>query len=89
MVIFSKLIRTNTFYRVDFSAEIILVHFRYNSLMLALSLWSINAFQSGHDLVGSVLFVASLGFKQMALYYAPGVFAYLLGKCLWLGGREG
>jgi alpha-1,3-glucosyltransferase len=57
--------------------------------MLALTLWSINAFQSGHDLIGSALFVASLGFKQMALYYAPGVFAYLLGKCLWLGGREG
>lgn len=64
-------------------------HFQYNSLMLALTLWSISAFQSGHDLIGSVLFVASLGFKQMALYYAPGVFAYLLGKCLWLGGREG
>ncbi|GAA5874929.1 hypothetical protein JCM16303_004946 [Sporobolomyces ruberrimus] len=64
-------------------------HFQYNSIMLALTLWSINAFQSGHDLIGSVLFVASLGFKQMALYYAPGVFAYLLGKCLWLGGREG
>lgn len=57
--------------------------------MLGLTLWAINAFQSGHDLAGSILFVASLGFKQMALYYAPGVFAYLLGKCLWLGGRDG
>ncbi|GAA5930155.1 dolichyl-P-Glc:Man(9)GlcNAc(2)-PP-dolichol alpha-1,3-glucosyltransferase [Sporobolomyces koalae] len=64
-------------------------HFQYNSVMLSLTLWSINAFQSGHDLIGSTLFVASLGFKQMALYYAPGVFAYLLGKCLWLGGRDG
>lgn len=64
-------------------------HFQYNSIMLALTLWSINAFQSGHDLIGSILFVASLGFKQMALYYAPAVFAYLLGKCMWLGGREG
>ncbi|GAA5982865.1 hypothetical protein JCM11641_002608 [Rhodosporidiobolus odoratus] len=64
-------------------------HFQYNSIMLALTLHALNAFQAGHDLVGSFLFVLSLGFKQMALYYAPGVFAYLLGKCLWLGGRKG
>ncbi|GAA5975083.1 hypothetical protein JCM21900_002433 [Sporobolomyces salmonicolor] len=64
-------------------------HFQYNSIMLALTLWAINAFQAGHDLLGSILFVCSLGFKQMALYYAPGVFAYLFGKCLWLGGRDG
>ncbi|GAA5901528.1 dolichyl-P-Glc:Man(9)GlcNAc(2)-PP-dolichol alpha-1,3-glucosyltransferase [Sporobolomyces salmoneus] len=77
---------------IVFQPALILIdsgHFQYNSIMLALTLWSINAFQSGHDLVGSILFVASLGFKQMALYYAPGVFAYLLGKCLWLGGRNG
>ncbi|GAA6017013.1 hypothetical protein JCM11491_006129 [Sporobolomyces phaffii] len=79
-------------FTILFQPALILIdngHFQYNSLMLALTLWSINAFQSGHDLVGSALFVASLGFKQMALYYAPGVFAYLFGKCLWLGGREG
>jgi alpha-1,3-glucosyltransferase len=64
-------------------------HFQYNSIMLGLTLWSINAFQSGHDLIGSTLFVTSLGFKQMALYYSPGIFAYLFGKCLWLGGRQG
>ncbi|GAA6037458.1 hypothetical protein JCM8097_008197 [Rhodosporidiobolus ruineniae] len=64
-------------------------HFQYNSLMLGLTLHALNCFQSGHDLLGAVLFVLSLGFKQMALYYAPGVFAYLLGKCVWLGGRKG
>ncbi|KAL7342823.1 glucosyltransferase [Rhodotorula toruloides] len=64
-------------------------HFQYNSLMLGLTLWAINCFQSGHDVLGAVAFMLSLGFKQMALYYAPAVFAYLLGKCFWLGGREG
>ncbi|GAA5911465.1 hypothetical protein JCM6882_005009 [Rhodosporidiobolus microsporus] len=64
-------------------------HFQYNSLMLGLALHALNCFQSNHDLLGAVFFVLSLGFKQMALYYAPGVFGYLLGKCLWLGGRRG
>ncbi|BGP11435.1 Glucosyltransferase-like protein [Rhodotorula toruloides] len=64
-------------------------HFQYNSLMLGLTLWAVNCFQSGHDVLGAVAFMLSLGFKQMALYYAPAVFAYLLGKCFWLGGREG
>ncbi|TNY20374.1 glucosyltransferase [Rhodotorula diobovata] len=64
-------------------------HFQYNSIMLGLTLWAVNAFQAGHDVLGSVAFVLSLGFKQMSLYYAPAVFAYLLGKCFWLGGREG
>ena len=30
----------------------------------------------------SVFFVSALCFKQMALYYAPGMFAYLIGVCL-------
>lgn len=57
--------------------------------MLGLTLWSVNLFQSGHDLLGAATFVLSLGFKQMALYYSPAVFAYLLGKCLFLGGAAG
>lgn len=76
--------------------------------MLGLTLWAIILFQKGHDVLGGMLFMLSLGFKQMALYYAPAVyvrrvravlnpklirrlrrFAYLLGKCFWLGGREG
>ncbi|BGP51755.1 Glucosyltransferase-like protein [Rhodotorula kratochvilovae] len=64
-------------------------HFQYNSIMLGLTLWAVNCFQAGHDVLGSVAFMLSLGFKQMALYFAPAVFAYLLGKCFWLGGREG
>lgn len=73
--------------------------------MLGLTLWSLNFFQSNNDMLGAVAFVLSLGFKQMALYYSPAMyvtciaddicadrylsFAYLLGKCLWLGGPEG
>ena len=42
--------------------------------MLGLTLWAVNLFQSGHDLLGAVAFVASLGFKQMALYYSPAMY---------------
>ncbi|KAH7337033.1 ALG6, ALG8 glycosyltransferase family-domain-containing protein [Rhizoctonia solani] len=64
-------------------------HFQYNSVMLGLTLWAVNMFHLGHDLLGAVFFVASLGFKQMALYYAPAVGCYLLGKCFWLGKKHG
>jgi alpha-1,3-glucosyltransferase len=30
---------------------------------------------------GSIFFCLALNFKQMTLYYAPAVFAYLLGRC--------
>lgn len=34
----------------------------------------------GGDIVGSILFVLALTFKQMALYYALPFFFYILGK---------
>ena len=43
----------------------------------------------GQDIVAAVFFVASLGFKQMALYYAPAVGSYLLAKCIYLGQKNG
>ncbi|KAK4049334.1 Glucosyltransferase-like protein [Microbotryomycetes sp. JL221] len=64
-------------------------HFQYNSVMLGLTLWSVNLLQAGNDLLGSILFVCALSFKQMALYYSPAIFAYLLGKCLYRGRRNG
>ncbi|CAA7261601.1 unnamed protein product [Cyclocybe aegerita] len=64
-------------------------HFQYNSVMLGFTLLAMNAFASGADLLGAVFFVLSLGFKQMALYYAPAVGSYLLAKCLYLGPKEG
>ncbi|KAG6379392.1 glycosyltransferase family 57 protein [Boletus reticuloceps] len=64
-------------------------HFQYNSVMLGFMLLAINAFAVGFDLLGAVLFVLSLGFKQMSLYYAPAIGAYLLGKCIFLGSKKG
>lgn len=34
------------------------------------------------ELLGSVLFSLSLNFKQMALYYAPAIFFFLLASCV-------
>eukprot|EP00904_Undaria_pinnatifida_P013402 jgi/Undpi1/9192/HiC_scaffold_26.g11650.m1 len=61
-------------------------HFQYNSICLGLAMASAAAVTSGErggELFGSVLFALSLNFKQMALYYAPAFFFYLLAWCLW------
>ncbi|OAX34579.1 hypothetical protein K503DRAFT_803468, partial [Rhizopogon vinicolor AM-OR11-026] len=54
-----------------------------------LTLLAINSFAAGHDLLGAVFFVLSLGFKQMALYYAPAIGSYLIAKCIYLGPVHG
>ncbi|TFK40795.1 glucosyltransferase [Crucibulum laeve] len=64
-------------------------HFQYNSVMLGFTLLAINFFATGQDLIGAFFFVLSLGFKQMALYYAPAIGSYLLAKCLYLGPSAG
>ncbi|KAH7885017.1 ALG6, ALG8 glycosyltransferase family-domain-containing protein [Phlebopus sp. FC_14] len=64
-------------------------HFQYNSVMLGFSLLAMDAFAARLDLLGAIFFVLSLGFKQMALYYAPAIGAYLLGKCVYLGPVNG
>ncbi|KAF8903146.1 glucosyltransferase [Gymnopilus junonius] len=64
-------------------------HFQYNSVMLGFTLLAMNFFAMGNDLVGAFFFVLSLGFKQMALYYAPAIGSYLIAKCLYLGPTEG
>lgn len=58
------------------------VHFQYNTVMLGLVLASMSSVLAGRYMWSSVFFVAALGFKQMALYYAPVMFAYLLGVCI-------
>ena len=55
-------------------------HFQYNTVMLGLVVWAVNFFLADQDVLGSVAFCLALGFKQMALYFSPAVFAYLLGK---------
>ncbi|KAG8860864.1 Glucosyltransferase-like protein [Tulasnella sp. 330] len=57
-------------------------HFQYNSVMLGFTLLSLDFIYSGHDILAAVSFVLSLCFKQMALYYSPAIFAYLLGRCI-------
>ncbi|PCH40063.1 glycosyltransferase family 57 protein [Wolfiporia cocos MD-104 SS10] len=65
-------------------------HFQYNSVMLVgFTLLALNFFETGRDLLGASCFVLSLGFKQMALYFAPAIGSYLLGKCLYLGPAQG
>ncbi|KAI7862790.1 glucosyltransferase required for N-linked glycosylation pathway [Spinellus fusiger] len=61
-------------------------HFQFNSVMLGFTLWALNAFLTGYPVLGAMLFCASLGFKQMALYYSPAVFAFLLSHCFREGG---
>ncbi|KAI9710751.1 MAG: Glucosyltransferase-like protein [Bogoriella megaspora] len=58
-------------------------HFQYNTVMLGFALASMSCMFRGRYAWSCVLFVASLGFKQMALFYAPAVFSFLLGVCLF------
>lgn len=64
-------------------------HFQYNSVMLGLTVLSLNLLNSGQDVLGAIAFVFSLCFKQMALYYSPAIFAYLLGRCISLPSSKG
>ncbi|KAB8237053.1 dolichyl-P-Glc:Man(9)GlcNAc(2)-PP-dolichol alpha-1,3-glucosyltransferase ALG6 [Aspergillus alliaceus] len=57
-------------------------HFQYNTVMLGLVAASLDAILAGRMLWACIFFVGALGFKQMALYYAPVMFAFLLGICL-------
>lgn len=59
------------------------VHFQYNTVMLGFVLASMSSMLAGRYYWASVFFVAALGFKQMSLYYAFPVFAYLLGNCVF------
>ena len=57
-------------------------HFQYNSVMLGFVIASMSSMLADRLLWGCIFFVGALCFKQMALYYAPAVFAYLVGMCL-------
>ena len=56
-------------------------HFQYNTVMLGFFLASLSSLYAERQLWCCIFFVAALGFKQMALYYAPAMFACLLGIC--------
>jgi alpha-1,3-glucosyltransferase len=57
-------------------------HFQYNTVMLGFVVATLSSLYAGRLLWACVFFVAAIGFKQMALYYSPVIFAYLLGSCL-------
>lgn len=59
------------------------VHFQYNTVMLGFVVACMSSIMAGRFMWSCVFFVAALGFKQMALYYAPAIFAYLLGVCIF------
>lgn len=70
-------------------------HFQYNTVSLGLALWSFHfmtlstnpfthtegSYSFVGPIIGSIIFSLALNFKQMELYHAPAVFAYLLGRC--------
>ena len=58
-------------------------HFQYNTVMLGFVLATISSMLAGRALWSCVFFVSALGFKQMALFYAPAVAAYLAGICIF------
>lgn len=58
-------------------------HFQYNTVMLGFVAATISSMLAGSPAWSCVFFVASLGFKQMALFYAPAVAAFLAGSCLF------
>ncbi|KAK7048375.1 DNA replication helicase [Favolaschia claudopus] len=88
----SKRTQNLAFVTLLFQPALLLIdfgHFQYNSVMLGFALLAVNFFALEQDLIGAICFVLSLGFKQMALYYAPAIGGYLLAKCLYLGFAEG
>ncbi|CEP63384.1 dolichyl-P-Glc:Man(9)GlcNAc(2)-PP-dolichol alpha-1,3-glucosyltransferase LALA0_S08e01200g [Lachancea lanzarotensis] len=69
-----------------FQPSLILIdhgHFQYNSVMLGLTVYAINNLLDGFYGPAAMCFVLSICFKQMALYYSPIFFAYLLSKSLF------
>ena len=57
-------------------------HFQYNTVMLGLAAAALAAVLARRPAWACVAFVAALGFKQMALFYAPALAAYLAGSCI-------
>ncbi|KAI9656954.1 MAG: Glucosyltransferase-like protein [Alyxoria varia] len=58
-------------------------HFQYNTVMLGFALASFASIMGSNHVWSSVFFVLSLEFKQMTLYFAPAMFAFLLGSCVF------
>lgn len=55
-------------------------HFQYNSVMLGFFLFSVAELLDGNLMFASIWFMSSVLFKQMALYYSPFIFFFILSK---------
>jgi len=64
-------------------------HFQYNGIGLGLTVAAVYCISRKMYLSGSFLYCAALNHKQMTLYFAPAIFAHLLGKCLQQKGMQG
>jgi len=51
-------------------------HFQYNCIALGLVIWAVVAVQNNNLLASSILFVLSIMYKQMTLYFAPAFFFF-------------
>ena len=58
-------------------------HFQYNTVMLGFFVAAVSSILAGRALWSCLFFVCALGFKQMALFWAPAIAAYLAGSCLF------
>lgn len=57
-------------------------HFQYNTVMLGFFVAAVSSILAGRALWSCLFFVCALGFKQMALFWAPAIAAYLAGSCI-------
>lgn len=58
-------------------------HFQYNTVMLGFAVACMANLVHEKYWLACIDFVVCLSFKQMGLFYAPAVFAYLLGSCVF------
>ncbi|KAJ2366354.1 Glucosyltransferase-like protein [Coemansia sp. RSA 2611] len=56
-------------------------HFQYNAVMIGFLVWAVYFAAQESYVAMAIAFCCSFMFKQMGLYYAPAVFAFLLAKC--------
>ena len=59
-------------------------HFQYNCVVLGLTVYAVIALFQERDYTATLLFCLALSFKQMALYYAPVFFVFLLSRAWFI-----
>lgn len=58
-------------------------HFQYNNISLGLTVFAVAAVLTNRRILGSLLFMLALNYKQMELYHAMPFFCYLLANCFF------